>query len=310
MIENKKIYDVIIIGAGPAGLTASIYLSRSDFDILVIEKEVPGGKMVKTYEIENYPGYKKISGVDLSMNFYEQSLKYKTKFAFEEVISFTKNKNIFSVVTKNKKSYFSKTIIIASGTKERRIQAKNEEIFRNKGVSYCAVCDGALYKNKNVAVIGGGYSAVEEALFLTKFVNKVFLIHRRKEFRVPDSILKNAKKNSKIEFILDSVVTSINGDDVVKSINIENVLNKKITELKISAIFPYIGAIPETYFINDNLKLKIDEGYIVKDNKCKTNVDGLFVAGDVSNTSLRQITTATSDGAIAAQHVIAYINNV
>ncbi len=305
---EKTIYDSIIIGAGPAGLTAAIYLARSDFKVLVIEKNAPGGKLLKTSEVENYTGFKKIAGVDLAIEMYNHALKFKTPFKFEAVTSVKKDKNIFTVKT-NKAEYMSKTVIVATGTEENKIGAKNEDKFYAKGVSYCAVCDGALYKQKEVAVVGGGYSAVEEAMYLTNFVNKVYLIHRQQKFRVTGKILQNAKNNPKIHFILDSIVTDINGDDLVNSITIKNVLTNEIQNLKISAIFPYVGAKPVNNFLT-NITVLNEQGYIKKNTKCETTIAGLFAAGDVTDTSLRQIATAVSDGAVASQFIISYLNNL
>ncbi len=308
MKNNINFYDVIIIGGGPAGITSSIYLSRANMKILIIEKEVPGGKIIKTSEIENYPGYKSINGPDLAIKLYNQAIDNKVPFIFDEVLKVDKNKNNFIIKTK-KKEYNSYAVIVATGTQERKIGVKNEDKLYGKGVSYCAVCDGFLYKNQDIAVVGGGLAAVEEAMYLTKFAKKVYLIHRRQEFRVDNKTLQRVKNNNKIIFILDTILDEIYGEDKVEGIKVKNVKNSKTMEYKVKAVFPYIGAIPLNDFVK-HLKVTDKMGYIIKNNKCETTIKGLYAAGDVTNTSLRQIVTATSDGAIAAQYAISYVDSI
>ncbi len=300
-------YEIIIIGGGPAGITASIYLARANVKTLIIEKSAPGGKLIKTSEIENYTGYEKISGPDLAIKMYEHANKYKVPFVFSEITKLEKKANEFYSYAKNGNTYKSKSVIIATGTKERTIGAKGEKEFFGKGVSYCAVCDGAIYKNKDVAVIGGGLAAVEESMYLTNFVKKVYLIHRRKEFRVDSQTLNRARKNPKIVWILDSILEEVKGDALVNSIKIKNVKTNKITDYNVSALFPYIGSDPITSFIEIDHLLDKNK-YISKNDKCESKIKGLFVAGDVSDTSLRQITTAVSDGSKAAQFAISYLD--
>ncbi|QEH61302.1 thioredoxin reductase [Spiroplasma chinense] len=301
-------HDIIIAGAGPAGLTAGIYAGRAGLNVLILEKEAPGGKVIKTGEIENYPGFTNINGPDLAMNFYEQAMAMGAQLEYSGLKQFDKVDDIFKVSLENGKEITSKALIIATGTKENLLGVPGEGDLYGKGVSYCAVCDGSFYKEMPVAVVGGGYSAVEEAIFLTRFASKVYLIHRREEFRVDNKTLDKAKSNPKIEFILNTTVEKINGSNKVESVDIIN-LNGEKTNLTVDAIFPFIGQYPITEFINHKDILN-DERHIKADENMKTSVEGLFVAGDVRVTPFRQIATAVSDGALAGQNAVYYIENL
>ncbi|WP_342252113.1 NAD(P)/FAD-dependent oxidoreductase [Spiroplasma endosymbiont of Amphibalanus improvisus] len=308
MIDNK-VYDILIIGSGPGGLTAAIYAKRAEADIAILEKSAPGGKVVKTSTVENYPGVENIEGPDLAMNMFMQTQNLGVPFIGAEVISVVKKKNIFEVKTKDK-VYKAKTVIIGTGTIERKVGAIGEDKYYGKGVSYCAVCDGALYKEKRLAVIGGGYAALEEAMYLTKFASKVFVIHRRQGFRAESNVIKKAQANKKITFILDATLNEVYGDDVVRGLKYEQIIDKKIIDLPdIAAVFPYIGADPIVNFIEDKSILD-DNNYIKVNNKCETTIKGLYAIGDVTNTPLRQIATAVSDGAKAAQFAIEYLDKM
>ncbi|AGR40768.1 thioredoxin-disulfide reductase [Spiroplasma taiwanense] len=305
---NNLDYDLIIAGAGPAGLSAAIYAGRAGLNVLVLEKEAPGGKVIKTGEIENYPGFTNIQGPDLAMHFFEQATSMGAKYEFSGLKSFEK-KEIFYVLLENKKTITSKALIIATGTKENLLGVPGEIELYGKGVSYCAVCDGSFYKEKPVVVVGGGYSAIEESIFLTRFVSKVYLIHRRKDFRVDNKTLNKAKSIEKIEFILDSIVESIEGTNKVESVKIKNLLNNEIKKLEVNAIFPFIGQYPITNFISQNEILDENKN-IIGDENMRTKIEGLFVAGDVRVTPFRQIATAVADGALAGQNAVNYIENL
>lgn len=308
--NTNEIYDILIIGAGPGGITAAIYGARAMAKIAMIEKGAPGGKITKTSEIENYPGFDSIQGPDLALKMFEQTQKLNIPYLAERVTNITKKDNLFELDLLSGKKLFAKVVIVATGTVERKLGIPGEIELNSRGVSYCAVCDGALYRRKDVVVVGGGYSAIEEAMYLARFVNKVYLIHRRDQFRADMNIVNKAKANPKIDFIVDSIVTEIKDVDAnrVTAIVVKNVKTDEITELEVSAVFPYIGAIPISDFAK-NLDVLDENGYFIVDNKCLTKVPGLYATGDVTNTTLRQIATAVSDGAKAAQFALEYLDN-
>lgn len=310
----KYDYDLIIVGAGPAGMTAAIYAQRANLKTVIIEKELAGGKMTKTSEVENYPGIDFIMGQELSLKMQEQIEKLKVEFIYDEVVKITDGLKHLSKTVKllSGKTIISKAVIIATGLIEKRIGVPGEDEYYGKGVSYCGVCDGFLYKNKIITVIGGGYAACEESLFLTRMTNTLNLIHRREEFRADDKTVERVKNNSNIKLYLNWEVKEIIGDeklDKVVAIKIFNNKTKEVKEMKTDALFPYIGSIPITGFIK-NLGICDKEGYILVDDICQTKIPGLFAAGDVIKKKLRQIVTATNDGAIAAQYIINYIDNI
>lgn len=313
--EHKYDYDLIVIGGGPAGMTAAIYAQRANLKTVIIEKYAIGGKMIKTSEIENYPGYDYILGRDLSEKMQQQVEKMKVEFIDDEIITIidSKDHKVKKVKLKNEDDFLTaKAVVIATGTVERKIGAIGEEEYANHGVSYCAVCDGALFKNKIITVVGGGYAACEEALYLTRFTNKVNLIHRRDQFRADDKTVNKVKNNKNITLILDHVVLEVLGTadkKKVAKLAIQNVKSKKITEIATDALFPYIGSDPTTNFVKD-LAICDDNGYIIVNDKCQTKVPGLYAAGDVITKNLRQIVTAVNDGAIAAQYLINFIDNL
>lgn len=302
-------YDCIIIGAGPAGMTCALYLNRAGKKVLVIERSMPGGQMALTTNIENYPGFNKVDGADLATDMYNQLINKNIEVVFEEVVS-CELKSEIKEITTNKNVYQSKTVFIATGASARPLNLKNEKMFIGKGVSYCATCDGALFKGKNVAVVGGGNSSLEETLYLSDIAKKVYLIHRREEFRGDvhsvNKILDIAKSSNKIELVLSSEVLGINGDDSLKSITVaNNKLNKEI-QIDISALFVAIGRKPDTEIFKE---LNLDQsGYIIANENMQTDIAGVYAGGDVRNTKLRQIITACSDGAIAASNISAYIS--
>lgn len=299
-INNPHFYDLIIIGSGPAGLTAAIYGQRANLKTAFIEKDTPGGKVVKTGFVENYPGFEKINGPDLAMNFFKQATSLGSKFIYGEVINIFKVNDIFHVTTSDNMVRYSKAVIIASGMSEKKLGVEGETKYYGRGVSYCAVCDAALYKNKTVAVIGGGNTALEESLFLADIVGKVYLIHRRQGFRADESVIERVKNNKKIELILDTIPTEFIGDGKkINSIKIKNVLTNEESVKEVDCIFPFIGFIPVNNFFG-KLEIKNENGFIIADENMQTNVEGLFCAGDILSKHVRQISTAVSDGTIAA----------
>lgn len=289
-------YDIVIIGAGPAGLTAAIYGARANKKVLVLEALNYGGAIINTPNIENYPVEESISGFDFATKLYNQVINLGVEVKFEKVINITDNE-----VETNKTKYNTKTIIIATGLNTRKLLLSNEEELIGKGISYCATCDGAFYKEKDVAVVGGGNTALEDALYLSNICNKVYLIHRRNEFRADDVTVSKVLEKDNIEVLYDSIVTKINGIDHINSIEINN--NKNIN---IDGLFIAIGKIPNIDFI-DSLDLT-EDGFIKSNELCHTNIENIFVAGDIRSKDLRQLVTATSDGAVAATEAIKYIN--
>ena len=300
MKQNNKIYDSIIIGAGPAGLSAAIYLKRANIDVLVIEKGAFGGKVNYTAVIDNYLGAEKTFGPDLAFKFYNHAIENDVEIISDDIISVTKKDQLF-VIQSNDEEYLAKTIIVASGTTDKKLDLVNANKFEHHGISYCAVCDGPLYKNKDVAVLGGGNSALEEALYLANITSKVYLIHRRNEFRGDKKVIEQIENNPKIILKLSLTIEELIGDKSLEQIKLNNgeVIN-------VSALFPYIGQIPNTQFL-DFTNLCNENDYIIVNNNMDTNVPGLFAAGDVTNQKLKQVVTATSDGAIAATSVIEYL---
>ncbi|MFN4226748.1 MAG: thioredoxin-disulfide reductase [Candidatus Ratteibacteria bacterium] len=301
---------VIIIGGGAAGLSAGIFLSRDKIPTLIIEKFSCGGNMLLTEIIENYPGFPDgISGFELSENMKKQFIKFGGEIKNEEVekIELLNNKKI--VKLKNGEEIITDVIIIASGSSRKKLNVKGEKEFTGKGVSYCAICDGAFFKEKDVAVIGGGDSAVEEAIYLTRFANTVYLIHRRESLRAKKYLQKEAKNNEKIKFILPYIVKEIKGKDKVEYLILQNLSNQNITELKIDGIFISVGQLPNTEFLKGILKTD-ENGFIIVNEKMETNIPGIYACGDVIKKSLYQIITACSEGMTAAYFAEKYLEGL
>lgn len=287
-------FDLVIVGGGIAGLTSALYALRAGLKVLIIEKNQFGGQIINSNNVENYPGFKNISGYDLINNLLDQVKNYNPEIVYEDVIKVTKE----SVIT-DRNEYKTKTIIIASGLNRRSLNI-NEKEFIGKGVSYCATCDGNFFKGKNVAVVGGGNTAIEDALYLSSIVNKVYVIHRRNEFRADKINVDKLKDINNVEFILDTNVVNINGDELVSSIELDSGL-----VLYISGLFIAIGFIPDNDIYKDILNVDSD-GFIISNNTL-TNVENIFVAGDVRTSDLKQLVTAASDGAMAATNAIKYL---
>ncbi|MBE6896020.1 MAG: thioredoxin-disulfide reductase [Ruminococcaceae bacterium] len=291
-------YDIIIIGAGPAGLTAAIYAARSGKKVLVYEKEGIGGQIAFSPRVENYPGIRSVSGAEFSDNLYEQALSFGVEIELEEVVGIEDNGETKAVVTENGKE-LCKKIIIATGVQHRKLGIPDEDDYVGCGVSYCAVCDGAFFKNTDVAVVGGGNAALRSAQLLAGICNKVYLIHRRNEFRGEKMIVDELESLGNVEFVLDSVVTSLFGEGDLSSVEIENRISGEHSRIDVSALFVCVGQIPS----NDAFKniVSLDEnGYIIAGEDCRTNVEGVFAVGDCRTKTVRQLTTAAADGAVAA----------
>lgn len=299
-------YDLIIIGAGPAGLSAAVYAARAELDFIVIEGSMmQGGQVLTTYDVDNYLGLPGIGGFDMGMKFAEHAKKLGVTFVTENVISMEIQRNVKSVKT-DKNTYETKTIIIATGAVHKKAGISGEAEFTGKGVSYCATCDGAFFKNKVTAVVGGGDVAVEDALYLSRMCGKVYLIHRRDEFRAAKSLVKKARETDNIEFILDSVVEKIDGENKVRSINIRSKKGATIKTLEVDGVFFAVGMQPVTAFVDKNIEMN-EAGYIIAGEDCATNIPGVYAAGDIRTKQLRQIITAAADGANAVTSVEKYI---
>ena len=299
-------YDVIIVGAGPAGLTSAIYTCRAKKKTLVLEALSYGGQIINTLDIENYPAAPHISGFDFSTKLYNQAKELGSEIIFERVIEIKDEKDHKEVITTNN-TYLTKTIILATGAENRKLGLENENDLIGKGISYCATCDGAFYKGKDVAIQGGGNTAIEEAIYLADIAKTVYLIHRRDEFRAEQTLINQLKEKKNVKYILNSNVTKLNAKEKLESIEVTN-KEGKIETITVSALFVAVGRIPE----NENFRKLInlnDNGYVEAGEDCHTNVEGIYVAGDNRVKSLRQLVTATSDGAIAATEAIKYINS-
>jgi len=303
---TMDIYDVTIIGGGPAGLAAGIYASRAALKTVLVEKGMTGGLAATTEMIENYPGFANgVGGPELVVQMDAQARRFGLHTISANASSFQHINNMYKVITDDG-DFLSKTIIIATGAEPQKLNVPGEQEFHGRGVSYCATCDGAFFKNKTVAVIGGGDSAIEEAIFLTKFAEKVLIVHRRGELRATKILQQRAMNNDKISFFWHSIVEQIKGDTLVKEIVLKNVADKQISSVAVDGVFVYVGTSPVSSFARELVKLDERE-YILADDDMKTSAPGIFAAGDVRKKSLRQVVTAVADGAIAAVSAEKYI---
>ncbi len=294
--------NLIIIGAGPAGMSACLYASRAGAEVLMLDAGAPGGKLNVTAEIENYPGQKKKPGPELAYEMYEQALSFGGKQEFGQVTKVIDHGDYKEVLTTDK-SYQARNVLVATGTKERKMQIPLEDELTGHGVSYCAVCDGPFFKDEEVAVIGGGNSALEEAIYLTKFASKVHLIVRRDVFRADKIIQDHVKANDKIEIhFLKKPHHLVAEDNKVAKIGLEDSVTGEISELDVKGVFPYVGLDPVTDFVKD-LGITDENGYIITNDSMETKIKGIYAAGDVRKKTLRQVVTATNDGAIVGQQV-------
>lgn len=296
-------YDIIILGAGPAGLTAGLYAGRSKLKTLIIEKNIPGGQIATTATVDNYPGsIEEATGMGLSDRMYDQAKEY-CEFLTTNVNKVDLEGDVKKVYTEDGKTIEAKSIIVSTGASHRKLEVKGEEEFANMGVSYCATCDGPFYMGLDIFVVGGGDSALEEALYLTKFAKSVTIIHRRNEFRASQLVVDKVKDNEKIKLCLDSIVHEIKGDKEAKSVIVQNVKTKELTELKSDdgdpiGVFIFVGYIPQTEIFEG--KIDMNYGYIITDEDMKTNIEGVFAVGDTRDKSVRQMVTAAGDGCVAA----------
>ncbi|MCP8970619.1 thioredoxin-disulfide reductase [Ectobacillus ponti] len=308
-MSEEKIYDVVIIGAGPAGMTAALYTSRANMTTLMIERGIPGGQMANTEEVENYPGYDHILGPDLSNKMFEHAKKFGAEYAYGDVKEIVDGKEYKTIVA-GKKQYKTRSIIIASGAEYKKVGVPGEKELGGRGVSYCAVCDGAFFKGKELVVVGGGDSAVEEGVYLTRFASKVTIVHRRDKLRAQKILQDRAFQNEKIEFIWNSTVKQINEEGgKVGSVTLTDVNTGEDREFKTDGVFIYIGMLPLSKpFVA--LGITNENGYIETNDRMETRVEGIFAAGDVREKTLRQIVTATGDGSIAAQNAQHYVEEL
>lgn len=305
----EKEFDVVILGGGPAGFSAGIYTARGNVSTAILDVSMLGGQPSNYLELENYPAFMKIGGFELMEKFEEHADMFGVqKFPMQE-IEFIDLVSSPKIIRTKDVEFRTKSVIIATGAKPMKLGVKGEEEFIGRGVSYCAVCDGAFYKDKVVAVVGGGNSAVEEAIYLTKFASKVYIIHRRDELRADKIIQDRAAKNEKIEFVLNSVVCEIQGQDLVNNLILKNTKTDEMFNLAVDGVFPYIGITPNVENISGQIT-QDKAGFIITDETMKTSIDGVFAIGDVRNTPLRQVITAASDGAIAGVYAVKYIESL
>lgn len=303
----ELIYDVIIIGGGPAGYSAALYAARAGLNSLLIEKLSPGGQMALTGDIDNYPGFEEgVDGFTLGMKMQQGAQRFGAKTEYAEVTAVDLEGDI-KKVTASSKDYFSHTVIIASGANPRQLGIKNEQTLTGKGVHYCAHCDGRFYKEKTVAVIGGGNSAVADALYLSRLAKKVYLIHRRDKLRATHIYLKPLMEAENIEFIWNNTVKEFIFDSKINGVKVKNTLNGDLSDLLCDGVFVSIGRNPVTDFLKGQTNLD-QNGYIIADETTKTNIEGVFAAGDVRTKALRQVVTAASDGAVAVHFIEEYLS--
>lgn len=306
----ENILDVIIIGSGPAGLTAGIYAARAELNFLVIEKNpLSGGQIINTYEVDNYPGIPGISGFELADKFRKHCDRLGVTFAQGDVAGFELEGNIKKITLDNGQVFHGKTIIIATGAIYRKLEVPGEVELTGMGVSYCATCDGAFFRNKTVAVVGGGDVALEDAIFLARLCEKVYVIHRRNEFRAARSIISKLLSLENVEVLWDSVVEQIEGKDYVESIKVKSLKDQQIKKIDLAGVFVAVGNVPSSQVYQSLLDTD-DSGYINADESCETNMPGVFAAGDIRTKQLKQVITAASDGANAITAVERYLNNL
>ncbi|HLS10419.1 thioredoxin-disulfide reductase [Lentibacillus sp.] len=308
-MAEERMYDVIIAGAGPAGMTAAVYASRANLDTLMIERGIPGGQVANTEDVENYPGYEHILGPDLSNKMFEHAKKFGAEYAYGDIKS-VEDHGDYKTVFAGKKQYHTRALIIATGAQYKKLGIPGEDELSGRGVSYCAVCDGAFFKEKNLVVIGGGDSAVEEGMYLTRFADKVTIVHRRDKLRAQKILQERAFDNDKIEFIWNTEAKTILGPDgKVNAVSLYNNKTGEEYEYPVDGVFIYIGMLP----LNEPFKslgITNEEGYIPTNENMETSIPGIFAAGDIREKSLRQIVTATGDGSIAAETAQKYIEDL
>lgn len=307
-MAEENIYDVVIVGAGPAGMTAAVYASRANLKTVMLERGVPGGQMANTEDVENFPGFDFITGPDLSSKMFEHAQKFGAEYKYGDLQS-VEDHGTYKLLKTSSEEFKTKTVIIATGAEYKKIGVPGEDLLTGRGVSYCAVCDGAFFKERELVVIGGGDSAVEEGVYLTKFASKVTIVHRRAELRAQKILQERAFKNEKIEFIWDTELQSINGEGKVGSVTLLDKNTGNTYDYDTDGVFVYIGMLPLTKPFKD-LGILNELNYVETNREMETSVPGIFAAGDVIDKTLRQIVTATGDGSIAAENAQKYIETL
>ena len=309
-MNEMKQYDVAIIGAGPAGMTAAVYAARAGLTVGLIEAGAPGGQMVNTFEIENYTGFELITGPELSMKMFEHAKAAGALYVYGDVQKVVPQEDGTHLVDCGSSQVAARSVIVATGTKHRKLEIPGEAELAGRGISWCAVCDGAFFKDEEVVVIGGGNSAIEEAIYLAGLAKKVYIVHRRDRLRADTVLQERAFADEKIEVIWDSVPTKFTSTEEGKfeSVTLKNLISNEETDLNVSGAFIYIGNDPVTHML-EGLGITNEFGNVVVDAKMSTKIPGIFAAGDVIEKELRQVVTATNDGAIAAQNVYKYLES-
>lgn len=309
MVSEEKIYDVIIIGAGPAGMTAAVYTSRANLSTLMIERGIPGGQMANTEDVENYPGFESILGPELSNKMFEHAKKFGAEYAYGDIKEIVDGKE-YKTVKAGAKEYKARAIVISAGAEYKKIGVPGEKELGGRGVSYCAVCDGAFFKGKELVVVGGGDSAVEEGVYLTRFASKVTIVHRRDKLRAQSILQARAFDNDKVDFKWNKTVKEIHEENgKVGKLTLVDTVSGEEEEFKADGVFIYVGMLPLSKPF-ENLGITNEEGYIETNDRMETKVPGIFAAGDIREKSLRQIVTATGDGSVAAQSVQHYVEEL
>ncbi|WP_153832394.1 thioredoxin-disulfide reductase [Fundicoccus ignavus] len=300
--------DVVVIGAGPGGLTAALYASRANLKTILLEKGAPGGELINTADVENYPGYSLIGGPELATNMYEGAMRFGAEHVYGDVTHIEIHGNERHIHTSDK-VYVASAVVIATGAYNRKLAVEGEERLAGQGVSYCAVCDGFFFRNKNLVVVGGGDSAVEEGTYLTNFADKVTIVHRRDELRAQKILQDRAFANEKVDFIWDTVVEEVKGENAVNAVQLRNIKTNEVTDFAADGVFVYVGIVPNSAVVAD-LGVTDEEGWIVTNEKMETSVPGIYAVGDVRKTVLRQIATAVGDGSIAGHMAYQYIESL
>lgn len=298
-------FDIIVVGAGTAGLSAAIYGVRAGKKVLVLEEKSYGGQIINTPEVENYPGIKNISGFEFATNLYEQAKELGAEIAYERVKQILDGEDKKQVIT-GEKTYEAKSVIIATGAKNRPLGLEREKEFIGAGVSYCATCDGMFFRGKDVAVVGGGNTALEDTTFLSNYCNKVYLIHRRDEFRGDEHSVNRLKQKENVEFVMESRVTELAGEGRLDAITVEHIPTGELSNISVAGLFVAIGQMPDNEAFRELIDVDV-AGYICATEDCKTKVPGVFTAGDCRTKTVRQLTTAAADGAVAALAACEYI---